>query len=93
MKHALERGAIQGLFTAGIAFLTVNTLGYNTTSLTVLLYLFLIFGAFFELKNSLELGLSDFFGEVVVVAEEEEKTLKRIFRDKKYRVNGELEEI
>ena len=93
MKRALEKGTIQGLFTAGIAFLIVNTLGYNTTSLTVLLYLFLVFGALFELKNSLELGLSDLFGEIVVVAEEEEKTLKRIFRDKKYRVNGELEEI
>ncbi|AOV94417.1 hypothetical protein AQV86_00655 [Nanohaloarchaea archaeon SG9] len=93
MKRALERGAIQGLLTAGAAFLVVNTLGYNTTSLTVLLYMFLIFGAFFELKNTLQLGLKDLFGEVVVVAEEEEKTLNRIFRDKKYRVNGELEEI
>lgn len=89
----MERGAIQGLFTAGIAFLTVNTLGYNSTSLTVLLYLFLIFGAFFELKNSIQLGLKDLLGKVLIVAEEEEKTLKRIFHDKKYRVNGELEEI
>lgn len=93
MKDALEKGAIQGLLAAGTAFLVVNFLGYNTTSLSILLYMFLIFGAFFELKNSLQLGLRDLLGEVVIVAEEEEKTLKRVFKDKKYKVNGELEEV
>jgi hypothetical protein len=93
MKDALEKGAVQGLLAAGAAFLVVNTIGYNPTSLSILLYMFLLFGAFFELKNSMELGLTDLLGEVVVVAEEEEKTLKRVFKDKKYRVKGELEEI
>ncbi|MFB6174420.1 MAG: hypothetical protein ABEJ87_00395 [Candidatus Nanohalobium sp.] len=93
MKEALEKGALQGLFTAGLAYLVTAFIGFNRISLNLMLYMFFIFGAFFELKNSLELGLNDLFGEVVIVAEEEEKTLKRIFRDKKYRVNGELEEI
>lgn len=93
MKDALEKGAVQGLLAAGAAFLVVNTIGYNPTSLSILLYMFLLFGAFFELKNSTELGVSDLFGEVVVVAEEEEKTLKRVFKDKKYKVKGELEEV
>ncbi|MFB6115698.1 MAG: hypothetical protein ABEK04_05450 [Candidatus Nanohalobium sp.] len=93
MKDALERGAVQGLLTAGIAFLLVNQIGYNQTSLTAMLYMFIGFGAFFELKNSLDLGLRDLFGEFLIVAEEEEKTLKRVFTGKKYRVNGELEEI
>lgn len=93
MNKALERGAIQGLLTAGLAFLMVNIIGFNTTSLSILLYMFIVFGAFFELKNSLDLGIKDFFGQILVVAEEEEKTLKRVFKDKKYKVNGELEEI
>lgn len=93
MKDALERGAVQGLLTAGIAFLIVNWIGYNQTSLTVLLYLFIGFGAFFEFKNTLDLGINDLFGEVLIVAEEEGKILKRVFRGKKYKVNGELEEV
>lgn len=93
MRGALERGAVQGLFAAGAAYLVVVFLGFNSTSMSLILYMFFAFGAFFELKNSLEMDLTDLFGEVVIVAEEEEKTLKRVFRDKKYRVKGELEEI
>lgn len=93
MNKALERGAVQGLLTAGLAFLTVQVIGFNATSLSLLLYMFIAFGAFFELKNSIDLGIKDLFGEVVIVAEKEEKTLKRVFKDKKYRVNGELEEV
>lgn len=93
MKDALERGAIQGLLTAGIAYILVNQIGYNQTSLTVLLYLFIGFGAFFEFKNKLDLGINDLFGEVLIVAEEEGKVLKRVFKGKKYKVKGELEEV
>lgn len=93
MSNAFLKGAIQGLLAAGIAFITVNLIGYNTTSLSIILYLFLVFGAMFEFKNSMNLDPTELLGEVVVVAEEEEKTLKRVFKDKKYKVKGELEEI
>ena len=93
MKEALEKGALQGLFTAGLAYILTMFIGFNQTSLTLMLYMFFVFGAFFEFKNSIDLGIRDFLGEIVIVAEEEEKTLKRVFHDKKYKVNGELEEI
>lgn len=93
MYEALEKGLVQGIAAAGLGYLVVQFMGISKTSFSVLLYMFLIFGAFFELKNSLDLGPADLLGEVVVVAEEEEKTLKRVFRDKKYRVKGELEEV
>lgn len=93
MNEALEKAAIQGLLTAGLAFIIVQVIGFNTVSLSLLLYMFILFGAFFELKNSLDIGIADLFGEVLVVAEEEEKTLKRIFKGKKYKVKGELEEV
>ena len=93
MKDPLVKGSIQGLIAAGIAYIFVSYNGLNTLSLNVLLYMFIVFGAFFEFKNSLDLGIKDFMGKVLIVAEEEEKTLKRVFHDKKYRVKGELEEI
>jgi len=93
MKEQLLRGSVQGLLTAGLAYIFISYNGLNQTSLNVLLYMFVLFGAFFEFKNSMTLKLEDLFGKIVIVAEEEEKTLKRVFRDKKYRVKGELEEI
>lgn len=87
-----------GLSFYGIAYLTVKFLGYNSESFMIISYLYLVLAAIIGLKyemkkftesSSLFSGLKN----VVVVAEGEEMTLKRIFTGEKYKVKGEIEKI
>ncbi|MFB6180335.1 MAG: hypothetical protein ABEJ93_00495 [Candidatus Nanohalobium sp.] len=92
MIKVLEKAALQGLIAAGTAYLIVQVAGFNSFSLTLIIYVMFIYGAVFELKNSLNLGVKQLLGNIVIVAEEEKK-LKRLFKNKEYKVKGELEEI
>jgi hypothetical protein len=92
MRKELRNGAIYGLVFAGLTYATVNFLGFNQTSLNVLLYLNVLMGVAINVRSE-SLGLESFFGQVMVAVEDEEKKVKRLFTGEEYVVNGTLEKV
>ncbi len=88
-------GVSIGLGFAGLSYGTVSFLGYNSTSYTILAYLYVslsfILTAFYELDSFG--GLKNLTKNFVVVVEEDEKKLKRVFTGEKYKIKGEVEKV
>lgn len=93
MRKRLKFGAVAGVVFAGLAYLVTYRMGFNPTSLSFLLYLYVFLGlisgfSFEDLKDSW-----DVLDRFVVVAEEEELKLKKIFTGEEYRVDGTVEKV
>lgn len=85
------KSLIAGLGFSGLAFTVVKFIGYSKTSLTVLMYIFVIEAVALELlRHDL---LSQLPGNLVLVVEEEEVKLKKLFTGEKYKVKGEIEKL
>lgn len=96
MKKAVKNGSIIGLSFSGIALLCLRIFGVNRTTLTGLLYLYVLTAVFtavllseFDLRSRIE----SLIGNIVVVIEGEELVLKRLVTGEKYEVKGDLEKI
>lgn len=87
-----------GLVFYGMAYFTVRYLGYNSTSFMVISYLYIALAAIIGIKYEIKkLGGSDNFASVfrniVVVSEDDELTMKRLFTGEKYKLKGEIEKL
>lgn len=95
MKKKLLSGAAIGLSFAGIASLIVRFIGFNANSLTVFLYLYVILGVFYPLKNHVidTSSLPDILHRIVIVAEGEELKMRKLVTGEKYRIDGNVEKL
>lgn len=87
-----------GLTFYGVAYLTVKYLGYNSQSFMIISYLYIALAGIIGLKYEIKkVGKSDsvfsVFRNLVVVSEEDDLTMKRIFTGEKYRLKGEIEKL
>ncbi|MFB6291797.1 MAG: hypothetical protein ABEI58_00205 [Candidatus Nanohaloarchaea archaeon] len=96
MKSEIKTGLLSGLTFSGLAYASVKLLGFNSTSFTVLMYLYVALGVLtaflFYLKTS-EAGLKDMMRRFVVVVEREELELRSVLTGEKYKVKGEIEKV
>ncbi len=96
MDRELLKGAITGLGFAASASAVVRLLGFSSSSLTLLLYLYVLLGVLPALRQKLmeKIGSADtFLHRLVLVAEEEEMEMKKLVTGEKYRVKGEVEKL
>ena len=87
-----------GLTFYGIAYFSVKSLGYNSTSFMVISYLYIALAAIIGLKYeigrmNLENSMLSTLKNIAIVVEGEELKLKRLFTGEKYRLKGEIEKI
>lgn len=87
---------LTGLIFAGASYGTVNVLGYNSTSFMILAYLYIslsiILTAFYELGGQFG-GIKNILENFVIIVEEDEKKLKRVFTGEKYKIKGKVEKV
>ncbi len=91
-RKGLFKGAATGLAFAGAGNLSVRFLGFNKTSLVLMLYLYVLLGTVPWLKSQLS-GLRSPIERLVVVTGEEEMVLRKILTGEKYRVKGKVEKL
>ncbi|PSG98678.1 MAG: hypothetical protein BRC29_00955 [Nanohaloarchaea archaeon SW_7_43_1] len=82
----------------GIAYLAVRQLGYNSTSFMVISYLYIalagILGIKYEIKRMNKSdSLLSIFKNIVIIQEDEEMVMKRLFTREKYKLRGEIEKL
>ena len=89
MKH----GGLIGAVFAGAGYLVVYRFGFTQFSLNILLYLYIMLGLIvaFDFRNFLD--KTDFLERIVIVAEEEELKMKKLFTGEEYRVDGTVEKV
>lgn len=93
MDSDLKRGAVIGALFAGVAYLLTYRLGFNPDTLTYLLYLYILLGAAAAFDFAGFVEDRGFLDRLVIVAEEEERKLKKVFSDEEYRVEGTVEKV
>ncbi|MFB6193148.1 MAG: hypothetical protein ABEK00_02755 [Candidatus Nanohaloarchaea archaeon] len=92
MKKEIRNGGIYGAVFAAATFATVKVLGFNNSTLTILLYLNVLMGIAINVRAK-SLGLESIFGQVMVAVEDEEQKVKRLFTGEEYVINGNLEKV
>lgn len=87
-----------GLMAYGVAYFVVNSSGFNSTSFTIISYLYIvlavIIGIRYEagsLTNSS--SLISTLKNIVIVIEGEEMKMKRLLTGEKYKLKGEIEKV
>ncbi len=93
MKESFRNGLLYGIVTALLAYSVVQLMGYNSQSLMVLLYLYVVSAIVLNLKTEIAAPLGPLLKRVVIVAEGEEMKLKRLLTGEEYRINGEVEKL
>jgi|GEM_PF-2781191 len=94
MFSKLKIPVLIGLTFYGIAFITVTFLGYNSTSFTVIAYLYIILAVILGLKYEVMHGdTPSLLRNLVLVVEDEETRLKRVFTGEKFKIKGEVERV
>lgn len=92
MKAEVKKGAVYGIVFAGLNYLVIEALGFNRTSLSLILYLNVLMGIVINVSAS-DLGLEKFLGNVLVAVEGEEMKLKKVFTGEEYVLNGNIEKV
>lgn len=84
-----------GLSFYGIAFAVARFLGYNPTSFTIIGYLYVILALVLALiyEYGGESNPLSLLKNVVIVVENEETRLKRVFTGESYKINGKVEKV
>jgi hypothetical protein len=89
MEVGWKRGAVVGVASAGVAYFLALRMGFNSSSFTFLLYMYVVTGIIAGLDlEGLESGVLD---RVYIATREEEVKLKKVFSDEVYRVKGTIE--
>ena len=92
MNSKIKTGGLLGVLFALTAYFIALNNGFNSSTFTVFLYLYVGLG----IIASLELGdfqARGFLDRIVIVAEDEEKKLKKVFSDEEYKIDGTVEKI
>lgn len=94
MKRFLK-GAATGLAFAGIASFIARIQGFNSGTLMIFLYLYVVLGVAGSIKSALTRhgGLGDFLHNLVIVVEGEEMKMKKLLTGEKYRIDGDVEKL
>lgn len=85
-----------GLAFAGISYGVVNVFSYGPQSFLINSYLYVFLGAFIGLRHTFSGsfgGLRSAVENFVVVVEEEEVYLHRVFSGEKLKINGNVERV
>jgi hypothetical protein len=87
-----------GLAAYGAAYFIVKSSGFNSTSFTIISYLYIalavILGLRYEVGNlTNSSSLISTLKNIVIVIEGEEMKLKRLFTGEKYKLKGEIEKV
>lgn len=96
MKRDVKIGLLSGLSFAGLAYIPVRFMGFNSSSFIVISYLYVIMGLYmaFKLERNGFRGLMDrFIGNLVLVSEGEELLLRKLATGERYKVKGEVEKL
>lgn len=89
----MKYGGATGAVFAGLAYAVTYQLGFNDTSFAVLMYLYLILGFISRLSLEDFTGSMDVLERFVIVAEEEELKLKKIFTGEEYKIDGTVKKV
>lgn len=96
MKKIVLKCLSIGLTFSGIAFMTVSIIGYNSRSLMIIMYLYIVLAVFIGILNRINLlenTLSGSLGKVLVVVGEEEQKMKHVLTGETYRLKGDLQKL
>lgn len=94
--NRLVKGAATGLSFAGIASILTRFKGFNSETLIVLLYMYVLLGIIGSVNSSIARkhgGLKKLFHNIVIVVEGEEMKMKKLLTGEKYRIDGDIEKI
>jgi hypothetical protein len=93
MKQSAIEGAVYGAIIAGAAYIIVQVMGFSSTSLSVILYLFIVSTILVNVKSELATPIKPYLERLVIVAEGEEMKMRKLLTGEKYRVNGDVEKL
>jgi hypothetical protein len=85
-----------GLSFAGIASVIARFIGFNQSTFTIFLYLYVLQAAYSPLKQLLSERADfspDILHRLVIVAEGEEMKMRKVLTGEKYRVDGDIEKL
>lgn len=89
----VKHGGLIGVFFAGAGYIVVYRLGFTQFSLNIMLYLYIILGIIMAFDFRDFLDRTGFLERIVIVAEEEELKMKKLFTGEEYRVDGTVEKV
>lgn len=92
MNSKIKIGGLLGVLTALIAYFIAMYNGFNSSTFTLFLYLYVGLGIISSLELT-DFKASGFLDRIVIVAEDEEKKLKKLFSDEEYKIDGTVEKI
>lgn len=92
-RKKVKRGAIVGGLFAGVAYFLSYRFGFNSTTLSIILYLYVILGALVAFDFQEFVKTREFLEKIVIVAEEEELKMKKVFTGEKYKIDGTVEKV
>ncbi|WP_414837743.1 hypothetical protein ACK3SF_05745 [Candidatus Nanosalina sp. VS9-1] len=92
MDQKIKKGGLIGVIFALIAYVIALRNGFNQSTFTLFLYLYVGLGVIASLEFS-DLQARGFLDRIVIVAEDEEKKLKKLFSDEEYRIDGTVEKV
>jgi hypothetical protein len=93
MDSDLKLGGAIGAVFAGLAYLITYQQGFNSTTLTYLLYMYIILGFMVAFDGQDFVEGRKFLDRLVLVGKDEEKKLKKVFSDEEYRIDGNVEKV
>jgi len=92
-RKEVKRGAIVGGLFAGLAYFFTYKFGFNSTTLSIVLYLYVILGVLMAFDFQDFVKSREFLEKIVIVAEEEELKMKKVFTGEKYKIDGTVEKV
>lgn len=95
MLKKLKIPVLVGMSFYGISYAVVKTLGFSSSSFTVIAYLYIALGIILGLYYETERlgGAQNLLDRFVVVVEGEQMKLKKVFGGEVYRLKGEIEKM
>ncbi len=92
VDYRIKKGGLIGLTGAVTVYYYASWNGFNRASFLLMLYMFIIVGVLSSLQAS-DLNIHSSLNKVLIVANEEENRLKRIFTGEEYRIDGTVEKV
>lgn len=89
----VKYGAALGAGFAITAYLIADMNGFNRTSFLYMIYLYVILGAVSRLDKEDLTGTISVFERLLIVADREEKKLKKIATGETYKIDGTIKKI
>jgi len=92
MYRQIRNGGVIGVTFALISYFLASQIGFNQSSFTIFLYMYVLLGIISSLNFS-DLEGKGFLDRIVIVAEEEELKMKKIISGEEYKLKGTVEKL